>query len=71
MWFRFLYFFKIFKSTSFYIRMIFQVIVDMGQFFFIFAIVIFAFAHLFLIYGKNFIPSDDPAETGFYGANGD
>lgn len=29
-WLRFLYFFRIFKATNFYIRMIYEVIKDMG-----------------------------------------
>jgi nuclear transport factor 2 (NTF2) superfamily protein len=30
MWLRFLYFFRIFKATNFYIRMIVEVVIDMG-----------------------------------------
>ncbi len=71
MWFRFLYFFKIFKSTSFYIRMIFKVITDLGQFFFIFLIVIFAFSNFFFIYGKNFHPEEGDERSGYYGNNSD
>jgi hypothetical protein len=44
MWLRFLYFFRVFKSTGYYIRMVVEVIKDMGQFFFIFGITVFAFA---------------------------
>ena len=43
-WLRFLYFFRVFKSTGYYIRMIVEVIIDMGQFFLIFSISVIAFA---------------------------
>lgn len=45
MWLRFLYFFRISRQTGYYIHMIVQVIVDMVQFFFIFFVVVLAFAH--------------------------
>jgi len=65
MWVRFLYFFRIVKTTNFYIRMIVQVIIDMGQFFFILSIAVLAFGHSFYIFFKNHNivecePTDDP-----------
>mmetsp|Transcript_20660 Transcript_20660/g.19667 ORF Transcript_20660/g.19667 Transcript_20660/m.19667 type:complete len:226 (+) Transcript_20660:874-1551(+) len=70
MWLRFLYFFRIYKATNFYIKMITEVIKDMGQFFFILSIAIIAFGHTFYIYFKNhnvvsetLIINDDGTET--------
>ena len=53
MWLRFLYFFRIYKETNFYIRMIVEVIIDMGQFFFIFLITVVAFGHAVYIFFLN------------------
>ncbi len=53
MWLRFLYFFRIYKATNFYIRMIYEVCKDMGQFFFILFITMFAFAHTYFIMFMN------------------
>jgi len=53
MWLRFLYFFRIYRNTNFYIRMIIEVIKDMGQFFFIFLVSVLAFGHCFFIFGLN------------------
>lgn len=53
MWLRFLYFFRIFKNTNFYIRMIIEVISDMGQFFIIFLFSVISFAHAFYIFFLN------------------
>lgn len=53
MWLRFLYFFRIFRSTGYYIHMIVQVVIDMTQFFFIFSIVVLAFGHANYIISKN------------------
>lgn len=45
MWIRFLYFFRIFRSTGYYIHMIMKTIVDIIEFFFIYAVVVLAFGH--------------------------
>ena len=70
MWLRFLYFFRIIKATNFYIKMITEVIKDMGQFFFILSIAMIAFGHTFYIYFKNhnvvssvMVINDDGSET--------
>jgi hypothetical protein len=54
MWLRFLYFFRIIKNTSYFIKMIIEVIKDMTQFFFIYLITVVAFGHVFYIFFKNF-----------------
>jgi hypothetical protein len=48
MWFKFLYFLRIFKSTGYLIRMIFEVIKDMRNFFLVLLITIAAFGDSFL-----------------------
>jgi len=53
MWMRFMYFFRIFKRTNFYIRMIYEVVVDMGQFFFILSIGMILFGHTYYIFNLN------------------
>mmetsp|Transcript_14198 Transcript_14198/g.10249 ORF Transcript_14198/g.10249 Transcript_14198/m.10249 type:complete len:279 (+) Transcript_14198:1896-2732(+) len=52
-WFRMLYFFRIFRGTGYYIRMVIEVISDLMNFMIIFAIVVLAFAHSFLILERN------------------
>jgi len=52
-WFRVLYFFRIFRSTGYYIRMIMEVLSDMWNFMLIFIVVICAFANAFLLLGMN------------------
>jgi len=47
MWFKFLYFLRIFKSTGYLIRMIMEVVVDMKVFFIVLIIVLCAFADAF------------------------
>ena len=53
MWIRFLYFFRIFRSTGYYIRMLIQVIRDIKYFIFIYVLTIVAFAHAWFVYFKN------------------
>lgn len=53
MWLRVLYFFRIFRSTGYYIRMLVEVIKDIKYFIFIFALTITAFAHAWFIFLKN------------------
>jgi len=53
LWNRFLYFFRIFRSTGFYIRMLMEVTKDISYFLFIFSIVIVAFGHAFYLLSKN------------------
>jgi len=48
MWFKFLYFLRIFKKTGYLIRMIIEVIIDMKVFFIVLMIVLCAFADAFL-----------------------
>lgn len=48
MWFKFLYFLRIFKSTGYLIRMIIEVIFDMKVFFIVLVIVLCAFGDAFL-----------------------
>jgi Ion transport protein len=53
MWIRFLYFFRIFRNTGYYIKMLVQVMFDIRYFIFIFVLTIFSFAHAWFIYLKN------------------
>lgn len=53
MWIRFLYYFRIFRQTGYYIRMLVQVVIDIRYFIFIFVLTIFAFAHAFFVLQKN------------------
>lgn len=47
MWFKFLYFLRIFRSTGYLIRMIFEVIKDMKNFFIVLLLTIAAFGNSF------------------------
>ncbi len=53
MWIRFLYFFRIFRTTGYYIRMFQQVILDIRYFIFVYVLTIIAFAHAWFIFLKN------------------
>lgn len=53
MWLRLLYFFRIFRDTGYYIRMLVEVIKDIKYFIFIFALTIVAFAHAWFVFLKN------------------
>ena len=53
LWNRFLYFFRVFRSMGFYIRMLYEVIKDIGHFLFILGVVYAAFAHAFILLGRN------------------
>lgn len=53
LWNRFLYYFRIFKSMGYYIRMLSEVCIDILHFLFILTCVIVAFAHSFLLLGRN------------------
>jgi hypothetical protein len=53
MWTRFLYYFRIFKTTGYYIRMLVQVILDIRHFIFVFVLTIISFAHAWFIFLKN------------------
>jgi hypothetical protein len=53
MWIRFLYFFRIFRTTGYYIRILVNVIQDIRYFIFIFVLTIFAFAHACYVFLKN------------------
>ena len=59
MWFKFLYFLRIFKQTGYLIRMITEVIKDMKIFIFVLLIVIIGFADAFMSLS---IPSDENAQ---------
>ena len=52
-WTHFLYFFRIFRSTGYYIRMIVEVIRDIKEFIFIFGILVIAFGHAFNVFYRN------------------
>jgi Ion transport protein len=52
-WVRFLYFFRIFRTTGYYIRMLMNVAADLRYFVFIFVLTIFAMAHAYFIFLKN------------------
>jgi len=52
-WLRMLYFFRIFRNTGYYIRMIIEVFLDMANFILIFVVFIGAFASATLILGRN------------------
>jgi hypothetical protein len=52
-WTKFLYFFRIFRSTGFYIRMLSEVAKEINHFLFILGVTIICFAHVFFIYFKN------------------
>jgi hypothetical protein len=49
MWFKFLYFLRIFKNTGYLIRMIIEVCYDMRHFFLVLLITVIAFGHSFYI----------------------
>ncbi len=53
MWIRFLYFFRIFRNTGYYIRMLVTVIQDIKYFIFVFVLTIFAMSHAYFIFLKN------------------
>ena len=59
MWFKFLYFLRIFNSTGYLIRMIFEVVKDMRSFFLILFITIAAFGDSFVRISKANVYSDD------------
>lgn len=46
---RFLYFFRVLRSTGYYIRMLVEVLKDIVHFLFIFILTIIAFAHAFFV----------------------
>ena len=52
-WIHLLYFFRIFRTTGYYIRMIVQVIDDIKYFIFIFAVVVIAFGNAFHVFLYN------------------
>eukprot|EP00347_Sterkiella_histriomuscorum_P012361 403368887 len=53
LWLRLLYFFRIFRTTGYYIRMLVEVIKDIKYFIFIFALTIVSFGHAWSIYLRN------------------
>lgn len=53
MWTKFLYFFRVYRSTGYYIRMLVEVSKDIVNFLFIAGLTIVAFAHTYFIYLKN------------------
>ena len=66
MWFKFLYFLRIFKSTGYLIRMIVEVVYDMRNFFLVLLITIAAFGDSFLriaVANVNVIDPDTKEET--------
>lgn len=64
MWIRFLYFFRIFRTTGYYIRMLVQVVMDIRHFIFVFVLVILAFAHAWFVLLKNNAPDDSDKMFG-------
>ena len=70
MWFKFLYFLRIFKNTGYLIRMIIEVIVDMRYFFLVLLITVAAFGDSFLVFslGNHGVDEDGNSlkfTTGF------
>jgi len=49
MWIRFVYFFRIFRSTGYYVRMLSEVSKDVKHFLFLFGVTIVAFAHAYYL----------------------
>lgn len=66
MWIRFIYFFRVFKRTGYYIRMIIEVIKDMRQFFLIFVTSVIAFSQANYILTLNgFINTSSESKSIF------
>jgi len=69
MWFKFLYFLRIFKETGYLIRMIVEVIKDMRIFFIVLMVVLCAFADAFLsLSNANSTEATKFAGTNFFEA---
>mmetsp|Transcript_38898 Transcript_38898/g.37231 ORF Transcript_38898/g.37231 Transcript_38898/m.37231 type:complete len:152 (-) Transcript_38898:433-888(-) len=66
LWNRFLYYFRIFRSMGYYIRMLAQVGVDILYFLFILIFIYTAFGHSFLLLGRN--NSTGPVIENFFDA---
>lgn len=58
MWFKFLYFFRIFEPTAYLIRMIVTVIASMQYFFLVLAVTIIGFGNAFLVIALGNTPTD-------------
>lgn len=69
MWLRFIYFFRIVKSTNFYMKLIVNVILDATQFFFVFFISIFAFGHAIYIFSLNYNGLEDSSGSYYTSDN--
>ena len=59
MWFKFLYFFRIFQPTAYLIRMIVTVIVGMKYFLLMLLVTIIGFGNAFLVISMGNVASDD------------
>lgn len=68
MWFKFLYFLRIFKNTNYLIRMIFTVIYDMRSFFLVLLITIVAFGDSMLSLALANEPGEDQFVTNLLDA---
>jgi len=64
MWFKLLYFLRIFKSTGYLVRMIIQVVVDMRIFIVVLCIIFFGFADAFVTLSLGSSDSEDAALNG-------
>ena len=53
MWFNFIYWLRIFETTTFYFDLISQTILDMSTFFYIFVLTVFAFGNSLYILNAN------------------
>ena len=53
LWNRYLYFFRIFRSMGFMIRMFYEVCKEIAHFLFILGVVYIAFGHAFILLGRN------------------
>lgn len=53
LWFRFLEFFRVYPAFGQYIRMLYEVLYDMGQFIIIFVVLIFSISHSYFVLCKN------------------
>mmetsp|Transcript_18836 Transcript_18836/g.13656 ORF Transcript_18836/g.13656 Transcript_18836/m.13656 type:complete len:201 (-) Transcript_18836:370-972(-) len=59
-WMRAIYFFRLNRSTGYFIKMIFEVVGDLKNFFLIYIATLFAFAHAYLLLFRN----NEDEETG-------
>ena len=66
MWLRLLYYFRIFKGTGYYIRMIEEVIYGLKYFFFIFLVSVIAFSQANYALVSNHLKVDENKHISFF-----